>query len=329
MRMKRTLSAALLLSLLIVGAPLAAVYSDGGDAPKKEKDKIKIENAETQSDAELSIRLLVGEEVREMSSDEYLVGVVAAEMPASFEEEALKAQAVAARTYLRRYIEEGSRHEGADICADANCCQAYLPQDRLRENWGDKYDAYIKKIRKAVSATDGEYLEYDGKAALAAFHSSSAGQTESSADVWGEVPYLVSVSSPEKAEAVPNFVSTLTQSELDFRDTLLHLKPEADFTGPADTWIGETQYTEGGRVGSIVIGGVSFTGAEIRQLFSLRSTAFEIAKTEGGFSFTVTGYGHGVGMSQYGANTMAKEGSTYREILAHYYPGTTLISPKK
>ena len=147
--------------------------------------------------------------------------------------------------------------------------------------------------------------------------------------MWGEVPYLVSVSSPEKAEAVPNFVSTLTQSELDFRDTLLHLKPEADFTGPADTWIGETQYTEGGRVGSIVIGGVSFTGAEIRQLFSLRSTAFEIAKTEGGFRFTVTGYGHGVGMSQYGANTMAKEGSTYREILAHYYPGTTLISPKK
>ena len=162
MRMKRTLSAALLLSLLIVGAPLAAVYSDGGDAPKKEKDKIKIENAETQSDAELSIRLLAGEEVRELSADEYLVGVVAAEMPASFEEEALKAQAVAARTYLRRYIEEGSRHEGADICADANCCQAYLPQDRLRENWGDKYDAYIKKIRKAVSATDGEYLEYDG-----------------------------------------------------------------------------------------------------------------------------------------------------------------------
>ena len=102
MRMKRTLSAALLLSLLIVGAPLAAVYSDGGDAPKKEKDKIKIENAETQSDAELSIRLLAGEEVREMSADEYLVGVVAAELHASFEEAALKAQAVAARTYLRR-----------------------------------------------------------------------------------------------------------------------------------------------------------------------------------------------------------------------------------
>lgn len=326
--MKRTLTAALLLTMLIVGTPLVrARYGD--EKPEKGDDPpIKTEKTATESDAELKLRLLVGDEVRELSAEEYLAGVVAAEMPASFEPEALKAQSVAARTYLRRSMEQDSRHDNADICASADCCQAYMTQEQLKESWGDKYEGYMDKICAAVSATDGEYLCYDGEAALAAFHSSSAGCTESSAELWGEVPYLVSVSSPEDAAAVPNYVSTVTQSELDFRDTLLHLKPEADFTGAPDTWLGEAEYTEAGRVAAITIGGVRFTGSELRELFSLRSTAFWIEKTEGGFTFTVTGYGHGVGMSQYGANAMAKDGLDYRSILAHYYPGTTLVLPK-
>lgn len=322
---KRTLLASFALSVLSVGLPLAR--SQPAEA-KPQSPSQRTEYAETRRDAEETVRLLKDGEVTELSVHDYLVGVVAAEMPASFELEALKAQAVAARTYLRRYTEQGSRHENADICADADCCQAYMSEDELKTAWGDGYGKYAEKIEKAVTKTDGQYLSYEGEAVLAAFHSSSAGRTESSAAVWSDVPYLVSVSSPEDADTVPNYVSSLSVCDIDFRDTVLYLHPEADFTGASDDWIGKVSYTDGGRVDSIVIGGVSIRGTELRSLFSLRSTAFEISKTEDGFTFTVTGYGHGVGMSQYGANTMAKDGKTYREILAHYYPDTTLIIPK-
>lgn len=326
--MKRTIFASLILAVLMVGLPFAELLSDG-----KEEDPpapTKAEYAETESDEALRLKLLGTDgQIVELSADEYLVGVVSAEMPVSFEAEALKAQSVAARSYLRRCLEQGSRHDGADICASSACCQAYKSESELRELWGDGYDERIEKIKAAVKATDGEYLSYEGAAILAAFHSSSSGKTEEAAELWSDVPYLVSVSSPEDEKTVPDFVSTLALGEIDFRDTLLHLHPEADFSVPADEWIGEVRHTNSGRVQSIVLGGVSFTGSEIRELFSLRSTAFEIKRTADGFSFTVTGYGHGVGMSQYGANVMAKEGKSYREILAHYYPETTLVIPVK
>ena len=134
------------------------------------------------------------------------------------------------------------------------------------------------------------------------------------------------MSSPETAEDVPNFVSTVDCTPLDFRDTLLYAHPEADFTGEESGWIGEVRLDGSGRVASAVLGGVSMKGTELRQLFGLRSTAFCLEYTGESFRFTVTGYGHGVGMSQYGANVMAREGGTYTGILAHYYPGTVLVS---
>ena len=140
------------------------------------------------------------------------------------------------------------------------------------------------------------------------------------------MPYLKSVSSPETGDSVPNFISTVELSELDFRDTILYLKPEADMTGDASAWIGKTELSSSGRVASVVIGGVSFTGSELRTLFGLRSTDFELSYNDGKFTFTVHGYGHGIGMSQYGANAMAKKGADYREILAHYYPSTFLVT---
>ncbi len=324
--MKRTLCASFALSILIVGLPLlGADYSD--DAGSDDSSPIA-EYADTEHDDELSLRLLMSDgSIAEINARDYLIGVTAAEMPASFDDEALKAQSVAARSYLRRYLEHGSRHEGADICASSACCQAYLADDELRRLWGEGYDGNMKKIRNAVAATDGEYLSYEGEAILAAFHSSSSGMTESGAEVWGDVPYLISVSSPEKVGDVPDFESGLSVGEIDFRDTLLHLHPEADFTAPADEWIGAVKKTESGRVRTIRLGGVDFSGAEIRELFSLRSTAFELVRTDGGFRFTVRGYGHGVGMSQYGANVMAKGGADYRDILRHYYPDTVLVIP--
>lgn len=140
------------------------------------------------------------------------------------------------------------------------------------------------------------------------------------------MPYLKSVSSPETGDSVPNFVSTVECSELDFRDTILYLRPEADMTGDASAWVSKTEHSSSGRVASVSIGGVSFTGSELRQLFKLRSTDFELSCKDGKFIFTVHGYGHGIGMSQYGANVMAKDGADYREILAHYYPSTVLVA---
>ena len=260
-----------------------------------------------------------------MDMQEYLVGVVAAEMPASFQEEALKAQAVAARTYAM-YCALGQKHGEAQVCTDYACCQAWQSDEALRQKWGGDYDACSQKIRAAVEATAGQYLSYEGQPVFAAFHSSSAGATEDCGQVWNPSPYLVSVSSPETAEDVPNFVSTVDCTPLDFRDTLLYAHPEADFTGEESGWIGEVRLDGSGRVASAVLGGVSMKGTELRQLFGLRSTAFCLEYTGESFRFTVTGYGHGVGMSQYGANVMAREGGTYTGILAHYYPGTVLVS---
>ncbi len=311
------------MTLIVLGLPRllpvgTAAQESGSGVPDKTAESLG-------ADRERSIRLLSGDTVSEISVFDYLTGVVAAEMPVSFEPEALKAQAVAARSYLQRAI-ASPRHEGADICTSAACCQAYLGADELASGWGDSYAQYIEKISAAVSATDGEYLSYDGQPALTAFHSSSDGATEDAAALWSDVPYLKSVSSPETEESVPDFTSRVENSELDFRDTILSLKPEADMTGDASGWVGEISRSASGRVASVTIGGISFTGSELRTLFSLRSTDFELEHGGGSFVFTVHGYGHGIGMSQYGANTMARDGASYRDILSHYYPGTFLVA---
>lgn len=266
-----------------------------------------------------------GDEVQEMDMQSYLVGVVAAEMPASFEPEALKAQSVAARSYALYCAETGRHGDTAQVCTDFACCQAWSSEDTLRRNWGGSYDEKLEKIKTAVEATAGEYLCYDGAPVFAAFHSSSAGATEDCGAIWSARPYLISVDSPETADEVPNYISSVELSALDFRDTVLYARPDADFTGDESEWIGEITHDESGRVASAVLGGEKLSGTELRSLFSLRSTAFTLEYTGSSFLFTVTGFGHGVGMSQYGANVMAKSGADYREILAHYYPGTQLV----
>ena len=252
---------------------------------------------------------------------DYLVGVLAAEMPADFPEEALKAQAVAARTYAL-YCADGGKHGGADVCADPGCCQAWQDGQARRDKWGGDWERCETRLAAAVSDTAGEILLYEGRPVFAAFHSSSAGATEDCGEVWNPRPYLVSVSSPETAETVPNFISSLRCAALDFRDTILSACPEADFSGPEEEWVGELRRDASGRVASVTVGGAELRGTALRSLFSLRSTAFTLAYEEGWFVFTVAGFGHGVGMSQYGARLMAEGGANYREILAHYYPGT-------
>lgn len=255
--------------------------------------------------------------ISEMKLNDYLTGVVLAEMPASFEVEALKAQAVVARTYTLRAYYGTSKHDHATVCTDSNCCQGfraihdYMAAGGLEEN--------IEKVQRAVNETSGYVLTYDGELIEATYFSCSGGKTEDAVAVWGaDVPYLRSVASPGEEKA------TYYTDEVHFTVAELEDKLDIALTDGVRDQIGEVSYTAGGGVDQIAIGEKQFRGTELRKLLGLRSTAFAVSVEDGGLTFITRGYGHRVGMSQYGADAMAVDGNTYREILMHYYPGTTL-----
>lgn len=263
--------------------------------------------------------------VETMALSDYLFGVTSAEMPASFETEALRAQAVCARTFALYRAGAGSHSaDGADVCADSGCCQAYLDREELARRWGSHAEEYAAKLSAAVSDTDGQVLTYDGDLIQAVFFSSAAGTTEDAAAVWGRaLPYLVPVDSPEGDE-VPNYRSTVTLSADEVKALADSAGLGCDLSGDPAGWITGVTRTAAGRVASLTLGGVSMTGGAARSLFSLRSAAFDVSCADGQFTFSVTGYGHGVGLSQYGANAMAKEGASWRDIVEHYYTGVTV-----
>ena len=286
-------------------------------------------NAQTPSPApETVIRLLRDGEITPLPLEEYLVGVVAGEMPAAFEPAALRAQAVAARTYaLYRMASGSAAHPQADVCGDPGCCQAWLPEEELARRWGGDCAVYHERIRSAVADTEGIVLTWEGEPILACFHASSPGRTESSRALWGrELPYLVSVDSPETPDTLPSLISTVTLTADELRSAVSAVRPEADFSAPPEAWVGERVLDVSRRVTSLRIGGEAIPGTEIRALFGLRSACFSLEWTGDGFAFTVQGSGHGAGMSQYGAQLLAREGYTWEQILSHYYPGTSLSS---
>ena len=280
-------------------------------------------------DSGVKVSVLNGGEVTVMSMSDYLTGVVAAEMPASFDKQALMAQAVAARTYTlyKMVVAPSSRHPQANVCTDSSCCKAYVSVDKMRENWGDSFDSNYEKIRAAEADTDGICLVYDDEPILAVFHSSSAGKTENSGDVWSsQLPYLVSVDSPETQDTVPNYTETLKISYDDFKDTVLSSYPAAFFPDDRENWVTDVILNDSGRIKTAVIGNTELSGPAIRKLFSLRSSAIAFDPKDDYMEITTTGYGHGVGMSQYGANTLAKQGYGYEDILKWYYTGVELGS---
>ncbi len=286
------------------------------------------------ADSAVQLRVKLGDSVTEMDMDTYLQGVLRAEMPASFEEEALKAQAVAARTETFYKIENGpaANHPEADICDDINCCQAYCSAEDAAKNWGSDADYYADKIAAAVRETDGMTILYADAPILAAFFSAASGQTNPAGDVWlNDLPYLQSVKSPEGENEVPNYYSVVTLSEAEFKEKFLQAYPEAQLSGAAQDWFGAVERSDSDMVRTIEIGGVTVKGTKVRSLFSLRSASFTVAAEDGNIVFRVTGYGHGVGMSQYGANVLASEGKDYREILHWYYTDVTIAAytPKR
>ena len=255
----------------------------------------------------------------EMELCDYLTGVVLAEMPVSFEDEALKAQSVVARTYIIRASKGASKHDSAAVCMDSACCQGYLAPDTFLIKGGNERD--VQRIRELIAETAGEVLTYEGELIEATYFSCSGGVTEDAVAVWGaDVPYLQSVESPGEEQAA-HYTDTVTFSADDFASRL-----GISLSGKPDGWFSETAYTEGGGVASIKIGTESFSGTQLRRLLGLRSTAFEIATEDDSISVTTRGYGHRVGMSQYGANAMAASGSAYGEILTYYYQGTQLTA---
>ena len=271
------------------------------------------------------ITVLLNGQVVAMDLGSYLVGVVRAEMPASFEQEALKAQAVAARTYTLYKMENGGsdNHPDADTCTDITCCKAYSSEAESAALWGDRAAEYEAKIRAAITQTDGECVLYGGAPALTVFHSSCAGRTMDAQDVWSSaLPYLVSVSSPETADSVPGFHSRAAFPAAQLRSILLEALPQAQLTGSASNWFTHMRQQVSGTVTSLKVGGVEVSGNQLRTILGLRSACFTLAFEGENVIFHVTGYGHGVGMSQYGANILARSGMDYREILAWYYTDT-------
>jgi len=256
-------------------------------------------------------------EIVQLPLNDYLTCVVLAEMPVTFEEEALKAQSVVARTYTLRAMEKASKHEAAAVCMDASCCQAYISTDEYLQKGGKEEN--IRSIERIVTATDGRVLVYEGNLIEATYFSCSGGTTEDAVAVWGtDVPYLQSVTSPgEEGAAYYTDTVSFTAQELASRLDL-------DLSGDPADWFSEAVYTDGGGIATIMIGGETFEGTQLRKLLSLRSTAFTVTTEEDTVSFHTRGYGHRVGMSQYGANAMALDGCSYDEILLHYYQGAEL-----
>lgn len=267
-------------------------------------------------DETFNLPVLMADRVDSLSLHDYLVGALSGEMPLSFDMEALKAQAVACRTYaLRQYASR--KHDPAAVCTVSSCCECWVSTDGMQ-------DEARQRAEQAVRETDGLVLTYEGRLIEATFFSCSGGKTENAEDVWGSsLPYLQSVDSPGE-EAAPRYSGNVTVSSEQFCNTLAGLDETVVFSADREKWVGEIRRTAGGGVGTAMLGGRSFTGKQIRKSFGLNSTDFEITVGKDSVTFATRGYGHRVGMSQYGAQAMAQAGADFAEILLHYYTGATL-----
>ena len=320
--MRKYAAAGLVLTVLLFGG---AYLAAGGPAAGPEP--AAPETAAVHHDRDVTLTIQDGDTTEQMTLERYLTGVVRGEMPASFEMEALRAQAAAERSYVYYQLAAGRKdaHPDADFCTDHTCCSAYLSETAAREKWGGDFAPWNTRVEQAVSDTDGQVVLYNGRPILAVFHSSSAGRTAAAGDVWsGDLPYLVSVDSPEGEETVPNYYSTVTFTAAEAKEKLLTAHPELKLSGTPDRWFGAAAENGSGRVETVSVGSTDIEGTELRRIFGLRSACFTVAADSESVTFRVTGYGHGVGMSQYGANQLAREGKTWQEILEWYYTGATV-----
>lgn len=258
--------------------------------------------------------------IEEVDLDTYLYGVVSSEMPADFELEALKAQAVVARTYTIYQIKNGSKHENADVCDSSYCCQAWISKENRMARWeSSKAEEYWNKIVKAVNDTKGKVIFYAGEPINALFHSNSGGSTELSINVWGgDFPYFQTVETSGE-ENYSSYSSEVEISKDDLIQKMLERYSDFKIDFSNNDCIKIEEYTTSGRIQKILIGNKQISGVEARSIFGLKSAKFNFEILENSVKFTVLGYGHGVGFSQCGSDVLAKNGKNYEEIIKYYY----------
>lgn len=295
----------------------------------KEENNDKFDNKEGyqyKKYGEISLLHTKTGEIENIAIDDYLCNVVSAEMPVDFNEEALKAQAIVARTYTVYKI-LNKKHENADICDDSNCCQAWISKENRLARWDEvKRDENWKKICNCVYSTKGKIITYDKQPINAFFHSNSGGITETPVNVWGGsgYPYLQSV----ETSGEENYSQYLSELEISFDELIKKLKikySDIQINTSKEDEIKILEYTQNNRVKTIRIGNHDLSGVEVRQLLGLRSTLFDVSVNNQKVKFTVHGYGHGVGMSQTGADSMAKNGASAEEIIKHFYNGVEVV----
>lgn len=321
-KLSKEILLAILLGILLPTLTLRLLVGKEGNAEITEETDQSVQETMPlfQHDAVVTIPVLTAQGiVREMDLENYLCGVVLAEMPTDFEMEALKAQSVVARTYALRRWESGTKHPSGAVCTDPACCQGYMTEESYYSGGGNGNG--VRRVRQAVLETAGEVVVYDGTLIDATYFSCSGGRTEDALAVWGaDIPYLQATDSPGEEQA------------LYYTDTAVYTREELErrlgitLSEEPGEWFSGLTRTRGGGVARISVGGTEFTGVQIRKLLGLRSTDFTVTVESAGIVFETHGYGHRVGLSQYGAEAMAVQGKQYDEILAHYYVGTSLVS---
>lgn len=303
---------------LLVPALLLSMFSKHLPQTDDLQDNAVTESSEQSTQLQIAVLMDDGT-VQSMQMQEYLTCVLLREMPAAFEPEALKAQAVVARTYALKRQSSPEKHMQAAVCTDSSCCQGFCSQAQYLEEGGTTEQ--IHKMRAAVEDTGQLVLTYQNALIEATYFSCSGGRTEDAVAVWGaDIPYLQATDSPGEEKA-NHYTDTVTFTSGEFAAALGET-PD----GPPGSWFDAVTYTDGGGVDTMKIGDKTYQGTDLRRILGLRSTAFAITAVGDTVTVTTKGYGHRVGMSQYGADAMALAGSLYPEILAHYYQDTALVS---
>ena len=319
--MKVNLAVCIALAVSLLLCPAAALC-----APKPQPEPT-VSDAVTEEEEYISVMSSTDGDVERIKLREYVIGSVAAEMPAIYHTQALMAQAVASYSYAKKIGEQNKKYKEsylgeADITDDPDIHQGYIDEKRRKEKWGEKFEEHEKKIEAAVDEVFGYFMSYNGETALAVYHSASAGKTQSAETLWGsKIPYLTSVESPGD-KLSPDFLSAETFSEKEFKKFAKNF--DINLSGDPSEWVGELTKADSGYVVSVRIGATEVSASKFREEFGLKSCSFDIEYSDGEFTVTCRGHGHGAGMSQYGADYMARQGSSWREILQHYYSGISL-----
>ncbi len=329
--MKSYLIMTLILFLIMVFFPLITLVDGGNNQAQTKTEQTATEKESETTDNEeettatetVSLMVSATGKLTEMSTEEYVYGAVCAEMPASFHKEALKAQAVACYTYMKWLKEnaDNTSELNGDITDSSSIHQAFITEEELRERWDNNYSIYSEKVKEAVSSVMYEYLTYKGETAMTVFHGLSPGKTVGSADIWkSDLPYLQSVTAPGD-KLSPDISSVVSLSREEFVKPFSGAKAE-----DADSILESIKKTEDDFVSEIKYKNSALSSTDLRSVYNLKSPFFKAKKNDKGITLTVYGKGHGVGMSQYSADYMARQGSTYKEILAHFYKGTELVT---